>query len=406
MLLKSPKLLLTLLSNCQTPCLYRNLCRNRKRFVDKLQRSMESPFIVVTRCLVLCLLLAPAPAESQGASPAKVIVYKVKKAPWSDSIEALGTLRANETVSLTSTVTDIITKINFEDGQRVEKGFVLAEMTNAEESAVVQEMTARVGEAKRQLSRLKQLPNAGAVSESLYDERERPYKAANAQLEAMRSRLTDRLIVAPFKGVVGLRTMSEGALVNPGDPIVTLTDDSVMKLDFTVPSLFLRALEIGLPVKARSRSFPDEVFEGTVTGIDSQVDPVTRSITVRALIQNSTGKLKPGLLMSVNLAHGFREALILPEESLVPSGKEQYVFVANSSKTPLAVDDLVSVEKRQIEIASRDSGKVEVVSGIRDGEFVITHGTMSARPGTDAQVRAIQKDGEGIGDILTRMESE
>jgi membrane fusion protein (multidrug efflux system) len=332
-----------------------------------------------------------------------VVVYKSKRIPWSDSIEALGTLRAKETVSLTSPVTDIITKINFEDGQRVEKGFVLVEMTDAEESALVQEMTVRARESKSQINRLKKLPNSGAVSESLYDERDRDYRAAKAQLEAMKSRLADRLIIAPFNGVLGLRNVSAGALIEPGDTITTLTDDSVMKLDFNVPSIFLSSLKVGLPIKAKTTSFRDRVFEGTVSSIDSKVDVSTRAIAVRALIDNADGTLRPGLLMTVYLSYGFRESVVVPEEALIPSGSVQDVFVAIPDNSGAESGKIASVEKRRVEIGSRVAGQVEVLSGLKEGEYVITHGTMSARVGKKVKMAAEQSDGEGIKEVLERV---
>ena len=118
------------------------------------------------------------------------------------------------------------------------------------------------------------------------------------------------MIKAPFRGVVGLRNISLGALVEPGDVITTLDDISVMKLDFNVPSVYLATLKQGTPVEAVSPAFPGQSFKGSVSSIDSRVDPVTRSITARALIDNSDGLLKPGLLMSVELLKNERDALM------------------------------------------------------------------------------------------------
>lgn len=343
----------------------------------------------------ICNLLLCIPLQSLAQTAPDVVVFKVQTEDWSDRIEALGTLRANETVVLTASVTDTITSIHFDDGQRVEKGAVLVEMTDEEESALVAEMTARLSEAKRQLDRLKALPNSGAVSESLYDQREREFEAANAQLAAMKSRLKDRLIIAPFDGVVGLRNISAGALVEPGDEITTLTDDSIMKLDFSVPALFLPSLKKGLPIVAHTEAYPERSFKGEVSGIDSRVDPVTRAISVRALLSNEEKLLKPGLLMNVELHYSPRTALVVPEEALIPSGSSNAVFVVDETSKV--------VERREVSIGSRRKGEVEVVSGVSEGELVITHGTMAARPESPVQILAYQKQGEGIQDILKRV---
>lgn len=342
--------------------------------------------------ILLLLAVLVAPEFALANPPAQVIVYEAKKEKWFDAIEALGTLIANETVVLTANVTDTVTHIHFDDGQRVEKGAVLAEMTDVEESALVSEMTARVGEAKKQFERLKDLPKSGAVSESLYDQREREYRAAVAQLEAMKSRLQDRLIVAPFSGVVGLRNMSVGALVEPGDEITTLTDDSVMKLDFAVPSVFLSSLQKGLPIVARTAAYPEEEFLGQVSSVDSRVDPATRSITVRAVIPNEGARLKPGLLMNVLLEYKPRESVTVPEEALIPTGAVKHVLVVEM--------DSKQAKKVEVKTGARRAGKVEVISGVDAGDHVITHGTMQARPGASVKVLATQKDGQKIKDIL------
>ena len=178
-------------------------------------------------------------------------------------------------------------------------------------------------EASRQYQRVKSLANQGTAARSLLDERRRQWETARARLAAIESRLADRLVTAPFAGVVGLRNISPGALVEPGDPITTLDDDSTMKLDFAVPSIYLGSLQPGMAVVARARAYGDRPFRGEVSGVDSRVDPVTRSIVVRAVLPNPHRALKPGMLMEVELQMNPREALVIPEEALVPQGARQ-----------------------------------------------------------------------------------
>lgn len=341
--------------------------------------------IVIILSLFCCASFAQEPTE--------VIVAHAEKKKWFDTIEALGTLSATETVALTASVVDTITHIHFEDGQRVDKGDVLAEMTSQEESALVQEMTARVAEAETQLGRLKALPNKGAVSESLFDQREREFEAAKAQLEAMKSRLQDRLIIAPFAGVLGLRRISVGALVEPGTEIVTLTDDSAMKLDFNVPSVFLNSLKAGLPIVATTEAFPDRDFEGRVSGIDSRVDPVTRSVTVRAIIPNADRLLRPGLLMSVKLRHRFREAVSIPESALIPKGTLNEVIIINEESKKATVTD--------VEVGARRVGEVELTKGLNAGQLVVTHGTQKVSTDQIVTIKAHEKRDGTIREILS-----
>ncbi|HEY8191159.1 MAG TPA: efflux RND transporter periplasmic adaptor subunit, partial [Alphaproteobacteria bacterium] len=227
------------------------------------------------------LVLTAQNSFAQQKSLPSVIVTQARFDNFEDRVEALGTLRANETVTLMATVTETVSAVNFDDGQRVEKGDILLEMTSAQEKAELNAEQATVGEARRQVERLKPLIEAGAASKSLLDQRQREFDTARARLGAVQSRIGDRVIVAPFSGIVGLRNISVGAVVQPGMRITTLDDDSVMKLDFSVPSVFLDALKPGLKITATSRAYGARVFEGTISSIDSQIDSVTRSIVVR-----------------------------------------------------------------------------------------------------------------------------
>lgn len=333
--------------------------------------------------------------KDKGTPPAvNVVVASARSEPFSDHVEALGTLRANETITLTATVTQAVTAVNFEDGQRVEKGDVLVEMASGEEKAQLEQARAVSAEASQQLQRVRELEKKGASSKSLLDERQRDYNSAAARLRETESRLQNFLVTAPFSGVVGLRNLSVGALLQPGTKITTLDDDSVMKLDFAVPSIYLSELKIGAPISARAREYENHEFKGTVASIDSQIDPVTRSIVVRALLPNEEKLLKPGLLITVDLISNERNAIVIPEESLIPEGKQNYVLVVDDTKTPLIP------ERREVVIGTRKPGKVEIVKGLNVGEKFVTHGTMNARPGQPVTIMAEEKGGEKLSDIL------
>ncbi|PVV21688.1 MAG: efflux transporter periplasmic adaptor subunit, partial [gamma proteobacterium symbiont of Ctena orbiculata] len=251
-----------------------------------------------------------------------VIVTEVIEDEFVERIEALGTLKANESVELTVNVTETVTAIHFDDGQRVKAGQVLVEMTNREEHALLQEAQANLNEAKRQFNRVSRLESKGIEAQSLLDQRRREVDTARARLAAIQSRLADRLINAPFSGVVGLRNISVGALVETGDTITTLDDDASMKLEFAVPSVYLADLQPGLLIRARSRSYRDRIFNGEVKVVDSRVDPVNRSVLVRAMSANPERLLKPGMLMTVELLHNPRRTLVIPEAALMPKGND------------------------------------------------------------------------------------
>lgn len=343
---------------------------------------------------LIALMFCAGPAFAQQAAP--VVIKEVKLDRIFDRVEALGTLRANESVELTATVSETVTAIHFDDGQRVEAGQILVEMTNEEEHAQLEEAQSTVAEARKQYKRVRPLAQRGAASKSLLDQRRREYETSQARLRAIESRLQDRLIIAPFAGVVGLRNISVGTLIEPGDMITTLDDDSVMKLDFTVPAIHLATLRPGLGIEASSPAFPERRFEGTVSSIGSRIDPTTRSITARALIDNPERLLKPGLLMSIELLKNPRNVLVVPEEALIPSGRETHVLVVDRSS------EQTTAQRRQVQTGTRRPGDVEIVDGLKAGEFVVTHGTLRARPGQPVEVIAIDTGDEPLDRLLTK----
>lgn len=360
-------------------------CKNMRTVAAALRLS------IVGLAVVGPVVLGPAVRAQQ---PVPVIVVEARSDRFVDRVEALGTLRANETVILTAPVTDTISAIRFEDGQRVEAGTVLAELTSREERAQLEEARASLDEATRQYERVKPLARRGSTPKSILDERRRQYETAKARLSAIEARLKDRLITAPFAGVVGLRTISVGALVAPGDPITRLSDDSVLKLDFTVPATYLADLRVGLPIVAKARALGDRTFEGTVSSLDARVDPATRSIMVRAVLPNSDRALKPGLLMAIELHKNPRQAVVVAEEALIPLGRDHYVLVVDrSGETPIA-------KRRRVEVGVRRPGEVEILTGITAGELVVTHGTLRVRPGQPVSITAVEKSDEPLDKLL------
>jgi len=342
------------------------------------------------------ILLIAGKLDAGGGQPSPVVVVEAVVTSYYDRVEALGTLRANETIDLTATVAEIVTAIHFDDGQRVEAGDILVEMTSKEEHALIEEERSTMAEAKKQYDRVRPLVKRGAASQALLDQRRREYQTSLARLRAIESKLQDRLIMAPFSGVVGLRNISVGALIEPGDVVTTLDDDSVMKLDFTVPAIYLSAIRVGLPIEARSPAFPRQLFMGEVKSISSRIDPVARSIVVRAVLPNPQRVLKPGLLMSVELLKSPRNAVVIPEEALMPSGRDNFVFVVDPAADPAVVD------KRKVDTGERRPGQIEVLSGLTAGEFVVTHGNVRARPGQPVKVIAVDTGDEALVKLLNQ----
>jgi membrane fusion protein (multidrug efflux system) len=345
-------------------------------------------------CRLLLLWLALSATAGHAAPPPPGVIVSVARIThFADPIEALGTLAANESVALTATVTETVSALHFDDGDRVEQGQVLAEMTSREEHAQLEEARATVNEARRQYQRIRSLEAEGTAAKAVMDERRREWETATARLTAIESRLADRLIKAPFAGVVGLRDLSVGALVQPGDLITTLDDDSVMKLEFPVPETWLDAIRPGLQVAARSRAFAELEFSGAVKSIDSRIDPVTRAVRVRAMLPNPQRLLKPGMLMRVVVLNNPRETLLIPEEALMPLGTKQFVLVVDR-------DDGNQVQQLEITLGGRRPGEVEVLGGLKEGDLVISHGTLKARAGQPVEILAVDDGSRPLGELL------
>lgn len=310
--------------------------------------------------------------------PAVVEVETVAPRHFADIIEAIGTARANESVLLTARVSETVQRVNFTDGQMVEKGAILVELTNAEEVALVREADANVLEAERQYERVSDLSKRGNVSQSTMDESVRALDAARSRLSAAEARTADRIIRAPFAGVLGLRSVSPGTLVSPGTQITTLDDVSIIKLDFQVPERFLSALALDQVIVTEAAAYADRSFTGIVRTIASRVDPVTRALTVRAEIPNEDGALKPGMLLTVDLISNERESLAVRDSAVLPVGDDHFVYVIDADSV---------ANMKQVKLGLRVGGFVEVLSGIEAGDRVVSSGTMRLRPGAKVQVK-------------------
>lgn len=354
-------------------------------------------FFISACSLTLFSMAASAESPNGALPPTPVITYKATVENISDDVEALGILHANESVDINSSVTENITAIHFSDGQRVEKGDPLVEMTSLEEHAQIDEMRYTLEEARKQYNRALELVKNHSVSVAIADERKRDFDTARAKLIAMESRLNDRLILAPFDGLLGLRRVSVGTLVQPNTLITTLDDDSIMKLDFNVPATYLSVLKEGLEIQATSDAYPDNIFSGKIIALDGRMDNITRGITVRASIPNDKHLLKSGLMMLVKVKGRPRKAITVPEGALVAKGSDQFIYIASESK------DGSTALQRKVQIGTRINGYVEIISGLKEHEKVITHGTMQLNDGQKLRILGEETKNKTAKDIISAL---
>jgi len=315
-------------------------------------------------------------SKSKKSFQVLVTTHQMVARDVNDSVEAIGTTTANEAVQISATVTAKIMNVHFEDGQHINKGAILVELDADQQRADVEEQRVNVAEAERQFNHLQKLIERKAVSQTDVEKQKSQLEAAKAKLEASRAKLQDYTIRAPFSGVLGVRKVSVGTLVSPGTVITTLDDLSRLKVDFSVPEIFLPYLKEGLPIQARSQTYPGKVFEGAIHFIDSRIDPATRAITLRAYLPNqqkNTGvQLRPGMLINVRIEQPTRSALMVPERAIAPLRNEQFVYV---------IDEKNIAHKRTVQLGQRINGEVEIVSGIVAGEIIIVDGSMTVQDG-------------------------
>ena len=338
------------------------------------------PLLIIVAILVALITYLQWPEAKQEKSTFKrVIAVKmvpVLLAEFIESVEAVGTARANEQVVITSKYSDLVDEIYFDDGQRVKKGAKLVKLNNQEELAKVNELKANLSESQAHLKRLSELLASRATSKSIVDQQEAKTKAIEAQLVSARAKLNDLTIRAPFAGVLGFREASKGAYIDAGDVITSLDDLSIIKVDFHLPERLLTHIHVGQQVSAVNSAYQDKEFIGKITAIDSRIDSSTRTIKVRATISNKALKLHPGMLLNISVLLQVENILQLPESSIIPIEDNHYVFVENEGKAV----------RKSIKIGRRHPGVVEVLSGLVEGEQVVVEGALKLRDGSAVSI--------------------
>ncbi|RAK61620.1 efflux transporter periplasmic adaptor subunit [Phenylobacterium hankyongense] len=316
----------------------------------------------------------------RGGGPTQVSTATVQARTFTDSIEVLGVAKGRQSVTLTAATTQLVDKVRFTDGQFVPRGAILVELKNTEQDAGLAQAEARLVQAQREYDRWKALGQKGFAAKSAIDQYQSAYLSAQADVAVAKARQADRLIRAPFSGVVGLSDIAPGALVNPGAPIVTLDDVSAMRVDFQVPERYLAQLAPGQPIAAHVDAYPGVTIKGRIAQLDTRVDERTRAITARAEFPNADRRLKPGMMIRVSIARGTRQGVAAPESGLQVQGDSAFVYVLRAHGKG------TTTEQRPVITGLRQDGFVEITEGLRSGEQVVADGLNKIQPGQPVRV--------------------
>jgi len=323
--------------------------------------------------------------EEKPATPAMppmpVETTEVKVANSEQTLSAIGSLHSEESVVIAAEIAGRITRIGFNEGVKIKAGKMLVQLDDSVLQAELDRAMASRNLSEANYNRAEALLQDRAVSERERDEAYAQWQLDEANVRLTQAQLAKTRILAPFNGNLGLRLVSIGDYVQPGQPLVNLEAIHKLKAEFDIPERSISEVKVGQTISLTSDAYPERDFSGTVYAIDPQVDEASRSLRVRALLDNSDRALRPGQFVKVDLSIATTEnALFIPEQALIPQPKVKLVFKVVNGTAQMV----------QVQTGSRVKGWVEIISGLEPGDVVVTGGHQKIGPGSP--VHAIPAD--------------
>jgi len=315
---------------------------------------------------------AVAKAPAQAGPATTVEAAKVATQPMPQTITAVGSLRSDESVTVRPEVAGRISAILFKEGQHVAKGMTLIRLDPAINAAEVQQARANLKLAQSKYDRAVELSQRNFISGQAKDEAENNLRVAEASVALVEARLAKTEIKAPFSGMIGLRVVSVGDYVKEGADVVNLESIDPLKVDFRVPEIYLQQVQVGQTLTITLDALPGKTYDGKVLAVNPLVDAGGRSVVIRAVVRNQGTSLRPGMFARVKLiTRDEKQALVIPEQAIVPQGDEQYVYRVVDGK----------VTRVKVEIGQRRDSKVEILKGLEASDVVVTAGQLKLRDG-------------------------
>jgi membrane fusion protein (multidrug efflux system) len=322
---------------------------------------------------------------SAGAGPdvitnLPVKVVKLKKETLRNQLSVTGTILPNESVDLRSEINGLVTKISFKEGEYVSKGTPLVYLNDDELQAQFQRLEYTQKLFETQENRQKQLLAREAISQEEYDIVLNQYNTTLSDLKLVEAQLSKTVIRAPFNGILGLRQVSEGAVIGSSDVIANFVNIDPIKIEFSIPERYANQVSVGSLIYFSNESTPGEV-QGKVYAFEPQIDAATRTLKLRAQSPNKDRMFLPGMFVRIRFVLGETEnALMVPSESVIPELQGYKVFVVGEDN---------KAEERVVEIGTRTDTQVQITKGLEQGDLVLTTGVLQARQGTPVEFTQI-----------------
>jgi membrane fusion protein, multidrug efflux system len=322
-----------------------------------------------------------------GAGPPPPVVEVLRVAPETvdNEVELLGQLEADESVMVRSEMSGVIERVEFEEGQQVSKGQLLFQLRDDEQVARLHEAQANLGLAEDAFRRTRGLAERKLVSEAEVEKTTAEVAAARARVEVAQVAFDRTRIRAPFDGLAGARLVSPGSRIQRRDDLVKVDAVASLQLVFTLPEQALPLARVGVPIELSVAPFPDEHFRGEVFFVAPSLNPSNRRLLVKARVPNPDLRLRPGLFASVQAHIGHHDgALMVPESAIVYGSDGPYVWRLAEGSVAETVD---------VELGLRQSGRVEIRSGLRPGDVVVVAGTNKLSPGLHVETASAASEG-------------
>ncbi|AHF14101.1 efflux RND transporter periplasmic adaptor subunit [Niabella soli] len=335
--------------------------------------------LLLAVCILACTEKKKTAAPNQKRGSEKVDVYIVKTEPYSETIEVPGSIVANEVTEIHPEVSGRVVQLNVREGQFVSRGVVLARIYDGDLQAQLNKLEAQLKIAQVNENRAQQLVNIQGISKQDYDNSVLAVKNIQADMALVKTEISRTIVRAPFSGKMGLKEISPGAYVSPATVIATINQVSALKIDFTVPEKYTGQILNGQIVNFTVEGSP-RAYTAKVMARESNITVTNRSLTVRGLVTGSTQGLIPGSFAKVTINFAPRpNTVFIPTQSVIPNIRGKQVLLVTGGKALFS----------DVETGARDSSRVEILKGLKQGDTILTTGIMTTRPGSKIRINKI-----------------